>query len=214
MALQARLMGRGLRAIVNANNNVELEDAVTLIFLNQVRSKVGVIFGNPEVRPGGKALPFFAFVVLEVRPGAKIEDGNGNIIGHKVRIKNPKNKIASPHHYVDLDLIYGKGFCTFGSLLDAALSMDVVTQNGTYYSLKDDRLGHGRAKAVDRLRNDPVLAKKIEELTREEFARRCQWDDAQVTPSGNKPPSLSVHGNGGDKDSATGELPISEDIPA
>ena len=177
MALLARLMSRGVKRVVNANSSVEPEKSVTVVFVNQIRTKVGVFFGNPEVRPGGKALPFHAMIILEVRIAEKIKDSSGKVIGHRVRIKVPKNKIASPHGTVELDLIYKTGFCKTSSLLDGAIQMDVIKQSGSYFSFGEEKLGQGRQKVIERLKGDAELAKKIEGLARAEYAVRAEWED-------------------------------------
>lgn len=167
-------MSKGLRNILQANSTSP-ENAVTVIFVNQLRMKIGVVFGNPEVRPGGKALPFYSFLTLDVRASSKIEGPSGNIIGHKLKVKVVKSKSCSPHKSVELDLIYGEGICKTGSLLDAALFMKVVTMSGAYYKFEGEILGQGRSNAIERLKSDPTLAEKLTELTRTTFEKDAGW---------------------------------------
>ena len=168
-------MSRGIKLVNGVlGSDKDPESMCTAIFINQLRMKVNAMpFTNPEVRPGGRALPHNASQILDVRQGKKIEDSDGRIIGHKLKLKTIKNKVAPPYRTTELDLIYGEGICRVSSVIDGAMMMDIVRQTGSHYSFDDERIGHGRAKAVARLKEDPSLAQKIEELARAEYRQRC-----------------------------------------
>ena len=180
MALQARMMARGLRNIT-ASNSQSRDLGTTIIFINQIRLKMNVgLFQNPEDRPGGKALRFYPSTVLELRRGKAITNAEGQKIGHKMIVKNPKNKIAVPHKEVVLDLIYGKGVCRTSSLVDAATMLDVVEMKGSYYSFDGARLAHGRTNLVDRLKAEPQLAEQITEATRNAYQKAIEEERANL----------------------------------
>ena len=168
-------MSRGIKLVNGVlGSDKDPESMCTAIFINQLRMKVNALpFTNPEVRPGGRALPHNASQILDVRQGKRIEDSNGLHIGHKLKLKTIKNKVAPPYRTAELDLIYGDGICRASSVIDGALMMDVIRQTGSHYSFDDERIGHGRAKAVARLKEDPSLAQQIEQLARAEYRRRC-----------------------------------------
>lgn len=154
----ARLMSQAMRkltAIVSKTNCVA-------IFINQIREKIGVMYGNPETTPGGRALKFYSSVRMEVRKGEVIKSGS-EIIGAKTRVKITKNKVAPPFKECEFDLIYGKGISRTGEVLDLAVNLDIIKKSGSWFSYGDQKLGQGRDKVKDLLEKDPEFMKEIEE---------------------------------------------------
>ena len=164
VGLQARLMSQALRKLTG----VISKSRSTAIFINQIREKVGVMFGNPETTPGGRALKFYASIRIEVR---KIEDlkQGADKIGSRVRAKVVKNKMAPPFRQAEFDILYGEGISREGSLLDAALELKLITKTGTWYSYGEERLGQGRENARDYLKDHPDLCREIEGKVRQAF---------------------------------------------
>ncbi len=158
MGLQARLMSQALRKLTGTIS----KSKTCLIFINQIRMKIGVMFGNPETTTGGKALKFYSSVRLEVRKVETITQGSNDPIGNKVRVKVVKNKVAPPFRKVELDIIFGKGISAAGSLLDAALQHKIIEKSGTWYSYGTEKMGQGRENARQYLENNPDIAKEIE----------------------------------------------------
>jgi recombination protein RecA len=164
VGLQARLMSQALRKLTA----VVAKSKTTTIFINQLREKVGIMFGNPEVTPGGRALKFYSSVRIEVRKADNIKLGD-NIIGSKTRAKIAKNKIAPPFKTAEFDIIYGHGISKEGCLIDVGVDCGVVDKAGSWYSYKDQRIGHGRENAKDYLVQNPKIAEEIEKLIRAAF---------------------------------------------
>ncbi|MBR1483994.1 MAG: recombinase RecA, partial [Ruminococcus sp.] len=158
VGLHARLMSQALRKLAGAIN----KSNCVAIFINQLREKVGVIYGNPEVTTGGRALKFYSSVRIEIRKGEAIKV-NGEIIGNHTKAKVVKNKIAPPFKVAEFDIMYGEGISREGELLDMAVEAEVVQKAGAWFSYKTQRLGQGRDKVKELFRNDPELAAKIEE---------------------------------------------------
>ena len=148
VGLQARLMSQALRKIAGVSNKTK----TCMIFINQLREKIGVMYGNPEVTPGGKALKFYASVRLDVRKGEPIKESSA-IIGNRTKIKVVKNKLAPPFKTVEVDLIFGKGFSNEGSILDLAIEYGIVQKSGSWFSYNDERIGQGR-ETVKNLMNE------------------------------------------------------------
>ncbi len=140
----------------------------TAIFINQIREKVGVIFGNPEVTPGGRALKFYSSVRLEIRRTESLKQGN-ELIGNRVRVKVVKNKVAPPFKQAEFDIIYGEGVSREGSILDLAAEQDLVKRSGAWYSYGDTRIGQGRENAREFLKNNPEITLELENRLREMF---------------------------------------------
>jgi len=157
VGLQARLMSQALRKLTGAIS----KSKTVAIFINQIREKVGIIFGNPEVTPGGRALKFYSSVRLEVRKTESLKQGN-ELVGNRIRVKVVKNKVAPPFKEAELDILYGKGISKTGSLLDLAVEKDIVNKSGSWYSFGDVRLGQGRDNSRDFLNEHPELATEIE----------------------------------------------------
>ncbi len=162
VGLQARLMSQALRKLAG----VISKSKTTAIFINQLREKVGVMFGNPEVTPGGKALKFYSSVRLDIRRIDSIKQGN-EIIGNRTRVKVVKNKVAPPFKQAEFDIIYGEGISKEGSILDVAVNNDIILKSGSWYSYGDTRLGQGRENARQYLKENPSITKEIEDKVRE-----------------------------------------------
>lgn len=164
VGLQARLMSQALRKLAGAIS----KSKTTTIFINQLREKVGVMFGNPETTPGGRALKFYASVRLEVRKVENLKQGN-DITGSRTKVKVVKNKVAPPFKQAEFDIMYGEGISREGSVLDVAVNNDIVMKSGAWYSYADNRIGQGRENAKMYLKENPELTKEIENKVRELF---------------------------------------------
>jgi recombination protein RecA len=164
VGLQARLMSQALRKLSGAIS----KSHTTAIFINQIREKVGVMFGNPEVTPGGRALKFYASVRLEVRRTETLKQGN-DAVGNRTRVKVVKNKVAPPFKQADFDIVYGEGISREGSLLDLGCDMDLVQKSGAWFSYGDERLGQGRENARLFLKEHKDIAAAIERKIREAY---------------------------------------------
>lgn len=162
VGLQARLMSQALRKLSGAIN----KSKVIAIFINQLREKVGVMFGNPETTPGGRALKFYSTIRLDVRRIETIKQGN-DMVGNRTRIKVVKNKVAPPFKQADIDIMYGEGISKEGSIIDIGSEMDIVQKSGAWYSFNNDRLGQGRENAKQFLKENPQIADTIEKKIRE-----------------------------------------------
>ena len=162
VGLQARLMSQALRKLSGAIS----KSHTTAIFINQLREKVGVMFGNPEVTPGGRALKFYASVRIDVRRTETLKQGN-EAVGNRTRAKILKNKVAPPFKQAEFDIVYGEGISREGTLLDMGCDMDLVQKSGAWFSFGDDRLGQGRENARQFLKENPDIALIIERKIRE-----------------------------------------------
>ena len=156
MGLQARLMSQALRKLTGTINR----SGTLVIFINQIRMKIGVMFGSPETTTGGNALKFYSSVRLDIRRIAAIKDGE-NVIGNRTRVKVVKNKMAPPFKEVEFDIIYGEGISKEGDLLDLAANMNVIEKSGTWYTYKDERLGQGRDNSRNYLKEHPEMLKTV-----------------------------------------------------
>lgn len=162
VGLQARLMSQALRKLSGAIS----KSKTIAIFINQLREKVGVMFGNPETTPGGRALKFYSTVRLDVRRIESIKMGN-DVVGNRTRIKVVKNKVAPPFKQAEIDIMYGEGISREGSLIDIGTDLDIVDKSGAWYSYSGDRLGQGRENAKQFLKENPQIAAQIENKVRE-----------------------------------------------
>lgn len=163
MGLQARLMSQALRKLTGAVS----KSKCTIIFINQIRHKIGVMFGSPETTTGGNALKFYASVRLDIRRIAKIEEGTGDAktaVGNRVRVKVVKNKVYPPFKQAEFDILFNQGISRLGDALDIAVSLDIVKKAGAFYSYGETKLGQGRAKTLDFLGENPKLAEEITRL--------------------------------------------------
>ncbi|WP_284639169.1 recombinase RecA [Paenibacillus silviterrae] len=162
VGLQARLMSQALRKLSGAIN----KSKTIAIFINQLREKVGVMFGNPETTPGGRALKFYSSVRLDVRRVETIKQGN-DMVGNRTRIKVVKNKVAPPFKQADIDIMYGEGISKEGSIIDIGTEMDIIQKSGAWYSFNNDRLGQGRENSKQFLKENPHVADVIEKKIRD-----------------------------------------------
>ncbi|NOX23893.1 MAG: recombinase RecA [Actinobacteria bacterium] len=158
VGLQARLMSQALRKLAGSINRSD----TTAIFINQLREKIGVMFGSPETTPGGRALKFYASVRLDVRRIEAIKQGTDNV-GNRVRVKVAKNKVAPPFRLAEFDIMFGEGISREGSLLDVAVEQGIVRKAGAWYTYEGDQLGQGREKAKLFLRDTPELAMQLQD---------------------------------------------------
>ena len=161
MGLQARLMSQVLRKLTAAIS----KSKTSVIFVNQIREKIGVMFGNPETTPGGRALKFYASVRLDIRRKEPIKDGTREI-GNRVRVKVAKNKLAAPFHEARLNIIYGEGISKEGSILDAAVEHGVIERSGSWFIYNKEKIGQGQEKATSYLKERPELAVEITNKTK------------------------------------------------
>ncbi len=164
VGLQARLMSQALRklsGVINKSN-------ATAIFINQLREKVGVMFGNPEVTPGGRALKFYSSVRLDVRRSDQLKL-DGNFVGNRTKVKVVKNKVAPPFKVAEVDIMFGEGISREGELIDLGVTTGAVRKSGSWYSVGDERIGQGRENAKLYLQENPEICEKIEENVREHY---------------------------------------------
>jgi recombination protein RecA len=157
MGVQARLMSQALRKLTGAVN----KSRTCLIFINQIREKIGVMFGNPETTTGGRALKFYSSVRLDIRRIAAIKDGE-NVIGNRTKIKVVKNKVASPFREAEFDIIYGEGVSKEGDLLDLGVAQNLVEKSGSWFSYKGERIGQGRENARQFLKDNPDIRANVD----------------------------------------------------
>ncbi len=162
MGLQARLMSQALRKLTGAIN----KSKTCAIFINQIREKIGVMFGNPETTPGGRALKFYASVRLDIRRTETIKEGE-TAIGNKVRVKVVKNKVAPPFKQAEFDIMFDEGISASGSALDAAIECGVIEKNGNWFSYNGEKIGQGREATKAYLKNNPNRLKEVENRVRE-----------------------------------------------
>ncbi len=176
VGLQARLMSQALRKLTGV---ISKTNAVA-IFINQLREKVGVMYGNPETTTGGRALKFYASVRLDVRRGEQLKNGS-DPIGNRTKVKVVKNKVAPPFKVAEFDIIYGEGISKWGSLLDMAVERDIIHKSGAWFSYGDTRIGQGRENARLYLRDNPDFADMIEKMLRDEAAAKLAADNSPVS---------------------------------
>ncbi|GIF49991.1 recombination protein RecA [Asanoa ferruginea] len=157
VGLQARLMSQALRKITGILNN----SGTTAIFINQLREKIGVMFGSPETTTGGRALKFYASVRLDVRRIESLKDGT-DVVGNRTRVKVVKNKVAAPFKQAEFDIMYGKGISREGSLIDVGVEQNIIRKSGAWYTYDGDQLGQGKEKAREFLKENPDVAAEIE----------------------------------------------------
>lgn len=199
VGLQARLMSQALRKLAGAIN----KSNCVAIFINQLREKVGVVYGNPEVTPGGRALKFYSSVRLEVRRVESIKQ-NGELIGNKTKVKVVKNKIAPPFKEAVFDIMYGKGISRVGELIDLAVELDIIHKAGAWFSYGDRRLGQGRDKVKALFEEDAEFAKEVEEKTIAALNENTAETQAKPANKAKKDEAAP----------ASAEVPVPEDAPA
>jgi recombination protein RecA len=180
VGIQARMMSQALRKLGGSVSKTK----TCVIFINQIREKIGVMFGNPETTPGGRALKFWASVRLEVRRGELLKNGTESY-GARTKVKVVKNKVAPPFKQAEFDMIFGKGISASGDLLDLAVEHDIVSKAGTYYNFKDTRLGQGRDNARNYLEQNPEVFAELDQAVRAAIAPpRTDVDPAIVAAIG------------------------------
>ncbi len=162
MGLQARLMSQAMRKLTAAIS----KSKTCVVFINQIREKIGIMFGSPETTTGGRALKFYSSVRLDIRRTASIKEGE-NVIGNRTKVKVVKNKVAPPFREAEFDIIYGQGISKIGDLLDLAVNMNIVEKSGTWFSFKEERLGQGRENVRKYLDQNPELLATIEKKVRQ-----------------------------------------------
>ena len=164
MGLQARLMSQALRKLAGAIN----KSKTVIIFINQLREKIGVMFGNPETTTGGRALKFYASVRLDIRKIENIKQ-DGEVIGNRARVKVIKNKVAPPFREAEFDIVYGKGISKEGNILDMAVNLDIIEKSGSWFSYNGEKIGQGRENVKQYLHNNPEVMEEVEKKVRDNF---------------------------------------------
>ena len=164
IGLQARLMSQALRKLAGAIN----KSKCVIVFINQLREKVGVMFGNPETTAGGRALKYYASVRLDIRKVENIKQ-DGEVVGNRARVKVVKNKVAPPFREAEFDIVYGKGISKEGNILDIAVNLDIIEKSGSWFAYNGERIGQGRENVKKYLQDNPEVAKEIEEKIRANF---------------------------------------------
>ncbi|MEK9750040.1 MAG: recombinase RecA [Flavobacteriaceae bacterium] len=159
MGLHARLMSQALRKLTSTISKTNC----TVIFINQLREKIGVMFGNPETTTGGNALKFYASVRLDIRRSTQIKDGDGNVQGNRTKVKVVKNKVAPPFRTAEFDIMYGEGVSKLGEIIDLGVDYEIIKKSGSWFSYDDTKLGQGRDAVKALLQDNPELAEEIEQ---------------------------------------------------
>lgn len=173
VGVQARLMSQAMRKLTAVISNTN----TVAIFINQIREKIGVMYGNPETTPGGRALKFYSSVRIEVRRGEPIKDG-GEIIGNRTKCKVVKNKVAPPFKTAEFDILYGQGVSKMGEIVDTAVDFDIIKKSGSWFSYNDMKIGQGREKVLDYLKNNTDICNEIEKKIRDEVAKNSSLLDS------------------------------------
>ena len=166
IGLQARLMSQALRKLAGAINKTK----TVIIFINQLREKVGIMFGNPETTTGGRALKYYASVRLDIRKVENIKT-DGEVTGNRARVKVVKNKMAPPFREAEFDIVYGKGISKSGSILDLAVNLDIIEKSGSWFSYNGERIGQGRENIKKYLEDNPTVMSEIEEKVRDNYKK-------------------------------------------
>ena len=179
MGLQARLMSQALRKLAGAIN----KSKTVLIFINQLREKIGVMFGNPETTTGGRALKFYASVRMDIRKVENIKQ-DGNVMGNRARVKIVKNKVAPPFREAEFDIIYGEGISKIGNILDTAINLNIIEKSGSWFSYNGDRIGQGRENVKSYLKNNPKILEEVEKKVRENCAKVFEESLGDENPIG------------------------------
>ena len=177
MGLQARLMSQALRKLAGALNKTK----TVLIFINQLREKIGVMFGNPETTTGGRALKFYASVRMDIRKIENIKQ-DGEVKGSRVRVKVIKNKVAPPFREAEFDIVYGEGISKAGNILDMAVNLDIIEKAGSWFSYNGERIGQGRENVKKYLKENPDILKDVEEKVRDNFAKAFEQSLGEELP--------------------------------
>ena len=177
MGLQARLMSQALRKLAGAIN----KSKTVLIFINQLREKIGVMFGNPETTTGGRALKFYASVRMDIRKAENIKQ-DGEVTGNRVKVKVIKNKVAPPFREAEFDVVYGQGISKEGNILDMAVNLDIIEKAGSWFSYNGERIGQGRENVKKYLKENPDVMKEIEGKVRANFEKAFEQSLGEELP--------------------------------
>ena len=177
MGLQARLMSQALRKLAGALN----KSKTVLIFINQLREKIGVMFGNPETTTGGRALKFYASVRMDIRKTENIKQ-DGEFKGSRVRVKIVKNKVAPPFREAEFDIVYGEGISKAGNILDMAVNLDIIEKSGSWFSYNGERIGQGRENVKKYLTDNPEILEDVEKKVRENFEKAFEKSLGEELP--------------------------------
>ena len=177
MGLQARLMSQALRKLAGAIN----KSKTVLIFINQLREKIGVMFGNPETTTGGRALKFYASVRMDIRKVENIKQ-DGEVMGNRVRVKVIKNKVAPPFREAEFDVVYGKGISKEGNILDMAVNLDIIEKSGSWFSYNGERIGQGRENVKRYLAENPKMMEEVDKKVRANFAKAFEQSLGEEIP--------------------------------
>ena len=177
MGLQARLMSQALRKLAGAIN----KSKTVLIFINQLREKIGVMFGNPETTTGGRALKFYASVRLDIRRVENIKQ-DGEVKGSRTRVKIVKNKVAPPFREAEFDIVYGEGISKAGNILDMAVNLDIIEKSGSWFSYNGERIGQGRENVKKYLKENPEILADVEKKVRENCAKAFEQSLGEELP--------------------------------
>ena len=178
MGLQARLMSQALRKLAGAIN----KSKTVIIFINQLREKIGVMFGNPETTTGGRALKFYASVRMDIRKIENIKQ-DGEVRGNRVRVKIVKNKVAPPFREAEFDVVYGQGISKEGNILDMAVNLDIIEKAGSWFSYNGERVGQGRENVKKYLKENPDVLSEVEQKVRDNFAKAFEQSLGEELPS-------------------------------
>ena len=183
VGLQARLMSQALRKLAGVIN----KSKCVIVFINQLREKVGVMFGNPETTPGGRALKFYASVRLDIRK-VEILKQDGEVVGNRAKVKVVKNKVAPPFREAEFDIVYGKGISREGNILDLGVNLELIEKSGSWFSYNGDRIGQGRENVKRYLEENPEVANEIEKKIREKFSEAFEksLNDNESVPEENE----------------------------
>jgi len=205
VGVQARLMSQALRkltSVINKSNCVA-------IFINQIREKIGVMYGNPETTPGGRALKFYSSVRIEVRRGEPIKEG-AEVIGNRTKCKVVKNKVAPPFKTAEFDILYGEGVSKMGEIVDTAVEFDVIKKSGSWFSYDDMKIGQGRDKVKQYLIENPTICDEVEKKIRDIFAKNTSLldskDDAKAADADDKKPAAGGTGEDNYEEFASEDL--------
>ena len=198
VGVQARLMSQALRKLTS----VISKSNCVAIFINQIREKIGVMYGNPETTPGGRALKFYSSVRIEVRRGEAIKEG-GEVIGSRTKCKVVKNKVAPPFKTAEFDMLFGKGVSKMGEIVDTAVELNIIKKSGSWFSYDDMKIGQGRDKVKTYLEENPTVCDEVEKKIRDDFAKHSSTlldDDAEDAEKDNSPKEDAKPAESGEDD--------------
>ncbi|MCE3255313.1 MAG: recA [Rickettsiaceae bacterium] len=181
MGLQARLMSKALRKLTGSISKTNC----TVVFINQIRMKIGVMFGSPETTTGGNSLKFYASVRLDIRRGAQVKDKE-EVLGNETKVKVVKNKVAPPFKTADFEIIYGEGVSKIGEVIDLATNAEIIEKSGSWYAYKGTKIGQGKENVKEYLKANPKIAQELEDLVRKKLGIGKDKDKKEVAEKGKK----------------------------